>query len=464
MQLTIEKLVYGGDGLARLTEPNGSLTGDSQSDAVKGRLLRGKAVFVPFVMPGEQVEAAPVEEKRGFVRAALAEVLVSSPERVAPLCPYFQRCGGCHYQHTSYDSQLAIKRQILAETLERTAKIRWPGEIHVHRSQPWEYRNRTRMKVATSPFALGYYRHSSHDLLPIENCPISSPLINRAIDVLWEIGRIGGRAEYSLFEIELFANHDDTKLMLELYVRDGAPSQKWESLVAELCKRLPVAAVAVFSSEAGQARRGPISDQQLKTKLEFLFQPESFIYTVAADSGEISYQVSAGAFFQSNGLLISKLVDIICADNSGEMAWDLYAGVGLFTVPLAKAFGRVEAVEATPASFADLEKNVLPNVRAHRMTTTAYLESAARAQKRRSPDLVVVDPPRAGLGVGSARKLAAIAPARLMYVSCDPATLARDLAVFLESGYAMKQVHLVDLFPQTYHIETVVQLDRKRSL
>lgn len=457
MQLTIEKLVYGGDGLARLAQASTPETRDPPADAANDKGLRGKAVFVPFVLPGERVEARPVEEKRGFVRAALEKVLEASPQRVVPLCPYFQRCGGCHYQHINYDNQLAIKRQILAETLERTARIKWQSEIYVHASPPWGYRNRTRMKVATSPFALGYYRHNSHELLPVESCPISSPLINRAITVLWEIGRRGGFTDYSLFEIELFADHADARLLVELYVKESLPKLKWDSLVAELRERLPVDAVAAFlPKEPPSAHMKPRA-----MKLEHLFQPRPFIYAVTTEGREIAYQISPGSFFQTNRFVAATLVEIVCASATGKLAWDLYAGVGLFAAPLARTFDRVEAVESAPESFGDLEKNAPPNVHVCRMSTAAFLEQAARSPKGNRPDLVVVDPPRTGLGSNVTRKLTAIAPARLTYVSCDPATLARDLAVFLQSGYAMQQVHLVDLFPQTYHIESVVQLEKR---
>jgi len=449
--------VYGGDGLARLVQPDDSEapneTGADESESIRSR---GKAVFVPFVLPGERVETWAVEEKRGFTRAALDKVLEPSPLRVAPLCPYFQRCGGCHYQHTSYDTQLIMKRQILAETLERTAKIKWDKKIDLHPSPPWGYRNRARMKVAASPLALGYYRHNSHELLPVESCPISSPLINRAITAFWEIGRSGGFDEHSLFEIELFTDQADAKLMLEFYVKESQPKRDWERLVEELRKSLPVAALAVFSPKDSSSGRGKPPEMQLA----YSFQPEPFIYAVANEIGEFAYQVSPGSFFQSNRFLAAKLVEIVCADAAGKLAWDLYAGVGLFAAPLAKTFGRVEAVETAPESLGDLEKNAPRNVRAHRMTTAAYLDHAMRSQKGKRPELVVVDPPRAGLGSDIARKLAAIAPAHLTYVSCDPATLARDLSVFLQSGYAIGQLHLVDLFPQTYHIETVVQLER----
>ena len=177
MQLTIEKLVYGGEGLARLPA-------DERGP--------GKAVFVPFVLPGETVEAALREEKPGFGRARLERVLSPSEQRVAPRCPYFQRCGGCHYQHTDYAHQLEIKASILKENLRRIAKLELDKDLEIHASPPWHYRNRARFKVQTAPeFAMGYYKFNSHELLAVEDCPISSPLINRALAAAWQLGRGG---------------------------------------------------------------------------------------------------------------------------------------------------------------------------------------------------------------------------------------------------------------------------------
>ncbi len=167
MRLDIEKLVYGGDGLARLPADEHG---------------RGKAVFVPFVIPGEVVEATVTMSRGGFSRAGLEHVVTAAPQRVEPQCPYFGRCGGCHYQHIGYPAQLKFKEEILRETLRRTAKLELQQEIAVHASEPWAFRNRTRMHVRHQPeFALGYFRYGSHSLLPVERCPISSDLINRAI-------------------------------------------------------------------------------------------------------------------------------------------------------------------------------------------------------------------------------------------------------------------------------------------
>lgn len=438
MQVTIEKLVYGGDGLARLPAAPGS--GHE----------RGKALFVPLVLPGEVAEVTTFSSKPGFERANLDKLIAPSPERIEPGCKYFGRCGGCHYQHTGYDNQLRIKTEILRETLQRTATIEWPGEIPAHASPPWNYRNRTRMRVRHAPFAIGYYRFSSHELLPVEQCPISSPLINRAITAVWALGAAGGLPA-NVHEIEFFAGGEDQELQLEVFL-DAAAAEpvNHEAVAQALAGALPEASGIAFYS--ARPKRGEPCVVTSEGPL-FSFGELALHYRAAAGT----YRVSAGAFFQTNRFLTDKLVELVTAGQRGATALDLYAGVGLFTLPLAKTFERVIAVEPAAPAVDDLRCNVPADVKIVTATTERYLE---QMPKKLRPDLVVVDPPRAGLGEKVARRLAALAPPRLTYLSCDPATLSRDLRMLLESGYRAEQVHLIDLFPQTFHIESLVHLVR----
>ena len=430
MNLTIEKLVYGGDGLARLSP-------DQEG--------RSKAVFVPFVLENEEVEATVVEDKPSFARAKLDDIPKPSPLRAEAPCPYYQRCGGCHYQHTSYEHQLEIKAAILKENLRRIAKLELANELTNHPSPAWNYRNRTRLKALTAPqFALGYYRFNSHELLPVEQCPISSPLLNRAISSLWELGR-AGKFELSVEEIELFANANDQKMLVEIYCAGSAEEGAVERFAMALRSALPevtgVTAFAVPPAESPERRR-----------------------IAAAGTAELSYitqhakhKVSAGSFFQVNRHLIDALVEIVTAGRSGNQALDFYAGVGLFSSVLAASFAQVTAVESSQTSHADLRYNSPPNVKVVRAQTEQYLAIAGR---RLQPDLVVVDPPRSGLGGRVLNALGGLKSPRLTYVSCDPATLARDLAGLLKAGYRIEEAHLIDLFPQTYHIESVFHLTR----
>ena len=463
MQLTIEKLIYGGDGLTRLPADEHG---------------RGKTVFVPFVLPGEQIEASVVEGRPGFARARLERVLTPSAERVEPGCPYFMRCGGCHYQHIDYAAQLRYKTEILRETLRRTAKFELQDDIVVHAAEPWAYRNRTRMHVRHQPeFALGYFQYGSHALLPVESCPISSPLINRAVAAMWTIGRRKKVVPQTLHGLQFFTSHDETKLLVELYVRpeEGvgrrpsadsfrppagsqdtiADAKTLQALATQLGSFLPeLGGVVVFATspvEDESRQRAPLTSVQSGEPL--IIGEDSLLYRAAGQD----YRVSGGSFFQTNRFLVDKLVDVVVGTRKGRAAVDLYAGAGLFTSHLARNFDQVIAVEASPHSFADLQKNVPHNVKCVSITTEKFLtERAAKL----APDLVVLDPPRAGLGEKAAKALCGMSASHVTYVSCDPATLSRDVRVLLESGFRVEQAHLIDMFPQTYHMETVLHLAR----
>ncbi len=442
MQLTVEKLVYGGDGLARLPPDE------------RGR---GKTVFLPFVLEGEKVDASLLEEKPGFARARADEILEVSPRRMEPRCPYFQRCGGCHYQHTDYEHQLEIKAAVLRENLRRIAKLELEKELVIHPSPPWQYRNRSRLKLESSPkFALGYYKFNSHELLPIEQCPISSPLINRALTGMWQLGR-SNRIPAGIREVEFFANADDTQLLVEVY-GSAEIANATEQFATEFQTALPqIVGIASFEGSVTADAHG--DPQKLG-----ISGAGNLVYNTRL----ASYRVSAGSFFQVNRHLTDELTDIVLGRMGGVRdahqtagatgtALDLYAGVGLFSSVLNREFNRVIAVESSPTSHADLLYNSPANVKTVRATTEHYLE---KADGKLQPDLVVVDPPRSGLGEKVIHNLLKLKVPWITYVSCDPATFARDLGRLLTAGYRVEESHLLDLFPQTYHLESVFHLVR----
>jgi 23S rRNA (uracil1939-C5)-methyltransferase len=433
LQLTIEKLIYGGDGLARLpADEHGP----------------GKAVFVPFVLEGERIEASLLDQKRSFARGRAEAILQASPHRVEPICPYFLRCGGCHYQHASYEHQLEIKVAVLKENLRRTAKLELETSVTIHPSPPWKYRNRTRLKVRTAPeFALGYYKLGSHELLAVEECPVSSLLINRAIAAFWKMGRERTVPD-GIHEVEFFVNAEDTQLLVEASCEPGTPSTPVREWAGAVQSALPeITGMVVFKAKPS-GLTAPVEPKAMAS-----FGAREITYR----TDDATYRVSAGAFFQINRHLINDLVKIVVQDYSGARALDLYAGVGLFSTILSRRFAQVIAVEASQTSHADLLYNSPDNVKAVRATTVDFLRGVARKLK---PDLVVVDPPRSGLGESVVQSLVGLGAHRITYISCDPATASRDLAGLLSAGYRIEQVHLVDLFPQTYHLESVFHLAR----
>ncbi len=430
-------MIYGGDGLARLPADEHG---------------RGKAVFVPFVLPGEEIDAVLAETKPGFARARAESIVRPALERTEPGCPHFSHCGGCHYQHTHYEHQLSIKAGILRETLLRTARIEVPGEVIVHPSSPWAYRNRSRFQVRTAPdFAAGYFRTASHELLPVRECPISSSLVNSGLAALWETGTRQQNID-DVVEVEFFADADSAHMLAEFVCREGRNNadalSRW---AADLQTAVPEIAGV---SASVQLRRG----QSMSERRWAIAGAQHLVY----QTKRAKYRVGAGAFFQTNRHLIDPLVDIVCGGESAQRVLDLYAGVGLFSTVLAGDAHHVVSVESSQTSADDLAYNLPPNGKAVCATTEKYL-SADRLKaefRQKSLDLVVVDPPRSGLGDRLAKSLAALGSDRVVYVSCDPATLARDLVPLLVAGYRVKQVHLLDMFPQTYHIESVVKLAR----
>ena len=390
-EATVEKLVYGGDGLAR---------------------LEGRVVLTPFVLPGERIRVQTWREQPGLVRARTLEVLEPAPERVAAPCPVFGRCGGCHYQHASYEYQLAAKRAILIDQLRRLGKIEPPEQIVVVAGEPWGYRNRAQLHIEGR--RIGYREAGSHNLCETGQCPIASPRINEAIRALAGM------------------------------LRDS----RWPRFVRSL---------EIFTDEQ-QVQLNVLDTDQPIAKRFFDWCAEQIPGLV---QGALDYQgrfrVSRHSFFQVNRFLLDRLVEVTLEGAEGETALDSYAGVGLFSLALARVFKQVTAVESGSGAVRDLafnaERTGLTNLRAEQQKAEEHLQ-----ELERPPDFMLLDPPRAGLGKAVVRRLAELRPRQVTIVSCDPATLARDLAGLTASGYGVEEMTLVDLFPQTFHLETVVRL------
>jgi 23S rRNA (uracil1939-C5)-methyltransferase len=309
---------------------------------------------------------------------------------------------------------------------------------------------------AAPEFKAGYFKMGSHELLAVEQCPISSPMINRGIAALWQSGR-ACKVPAGVDEVEFFANADDSQLLVEVSAGQQSRRAVLRAWAEEFRASMPeVIGVVIF--------RAPETHQHTSEKL-LTAGADHVMYRTA----QAAYRVSAGSFFQTNLFLTDELVKIATEGQSGELALDLYAGVGLFSTALCDV-RHIFSVESSQTSTADLSYNLSSNGEAVQATTEQYLsglEKARRAGKGAvlphpafRPDLVVVDPPRAGLGERVARMLVTLGAPRVVYVSCDPVTLARDLVVLLANGYRLEQLHLVDLFPQTFHLETVVHLAR----
>ena len=390
-EAAIEKLVYGGDGLAR---------------------VQGRVALAPYVLPGEQVRLEPRQQKPKLIRAIPKEIVTPSPARVTPPCPYFGRCGGCHYQHAGYAAQLEAKRAILAEEFWRQAKIRLEGEIATISGEPWGYRNRVQLHIADGK--LGYREAGSHKLCAIDRCPISSPKLNQTIRAL-------------------------NAMLLD---------RKWPRFIR---------AIEIFTDEE-QVQLNVLETERPVARHFFEWCAETIPGLVP---GPLDYRgqfrVSGNSFFQANRFLLDALVDAALGDAQGNSAIELYAGVGLFTLPLARRFREVTAIESGAGAVRDLRFNAeraqLSHIIAEQQSAGRFLQTVDRP-----PDLVLLDPPRAGLGPEITAQLIRLHPTALTIVACDPVTLTRDLAALIAGGFRLEGVTLIDLFPQTYHLETLVRL------
>ncbi len=442
MKLTIEKIVYGGPGLARIPESEGTLA--------------GKRIFVPFTLPGEQVmveidQNARAQDKRGYTTGRLQQIEIASPLRVQPDCQHFTHCGGCQLQHASYAGQLDVKRDVLREALERAGVQQLP-KISLLQSEPLAYRNRMRVHIQTQPhFAIGYREKEAHTIVPIEQCSIVAPLLQRCLYALREMGKSGSIPD-GLEEIECFTNHDASAVLLCAFTSQNTP------LRLESCEKFFASVAAEIPELFGAAlvQRGMNRGVSFQAQTLLRWKTQSLDYQVGAHV----YRVSMGSFFQVNHSLLPVFIAQVTEGWSGKQAWDLYAGVGLFSRVLAEQFSQVTAVEVSSAAIDDLRHNLAEVPATIVASTTEDFLRHTLEQRNVSPDLALLDPPRAGLGMEGVNLLARCRPRRIVYVSCDPATLSRDLKALIESGYRLDRLHMVDMFPQTYHQETIAVLIR----
>jgi len=421
----VEKPLYGGAFLAR---------------------LEGKAVFVPLTLPGEQARVHVTQRKTAYDTAEAEEILSAAPERIAPACPHFGACGGCHYQHADSSSQLAFKQSILRETLLRGG-VDAPAEIAVLSGEQWGYRNRIRLALDAAGNS-GYRGRRSHAVVPLRECPIAAPLLVEAALAFAEVARRFAPVLHPT-ELSLFCNPDESALLATVFT-DNLPRVRFDE-IAQAFRECISALIGAELAVGGSPKLQPQTIAQ--------WGASSLDYRAAG----FDYRVDHGAFFQVNRWLVDALVENVIADHRGKLAWDLFAGVGLFARQLAARFECVVAVESAPASTEALTANLKGTTGLPVSGETYHFlrnQVTHRANGAPAPDLIILDPPRTGLGAETCALLAQIAAPALVCVSCDPATLARDLRALLASGYRIQSITLADLFPQTFHLETVVQLRR----
>ena len=418
-------------------------------------------------------------------------------DRATPSCPHFGPCGGCQLQHLAYPAQLAQKAAHLGKLLA-AAGLQLP-ELQLHPSPPFAYRNRIRLTLAerARQVQAGYLTQPAADnpqaapsFLPITQCPIAAPILWSATQALLRLLNERAplwieRAPFTLDQLELFTTADESQLQISLFVRTSAKHlpAKFDPAFADLCDALRAAVpaltgagIALLPPRSARSRRAEVARPGPtwgSPGLNYTVASDDVLLTLSTAQGKnprispspptvpqpaTSFWVPRGAFFQVNRFLLPELVSVVAASHTGNLAWDLYAGVGLFTKALAPCFQRITAVEVAEPSFTALTSNKVSNRQAVKDTTLDFLSHAVTDRDR--PDLIVLDPPRSGAGREVCELLGRIAAPTLVYVSCSPDTLPADLATLTAAGYTVAALHLFDLFPQTTHIEAVAVLTR----
>ncbi len=396
-----------------------TLTTFTYGGDVMGRLADGRAVFVPFGLPGERVRIHLTDEKRNFARAELLEILDASPQRIVARCKHFGVCGGCQYQHLPYEAQLKAKTEILRDQLTRIGKIQNPPVQNMIPSpSPWNYRNHVQFHL-TVEGKLGYVIAQSPRVLAITECHLPEGSINS----MWP--QLEFEPEMNIERVSLRSGVEE-ELMLVL------ESESPESPDLEI--------------EAG-------------ISVAHVFEENTVVIAgndhLAIRVLDRDFQVSAASFFQVNTAMAGKMVEHLLANlpmTQSSTLLDIYCGVGLFSAFLASRCERVIGIESSPSACEDFAVNLdeFENVELYE-----GLAEDVIPQLEVKPDIILVDPPRAGLEKRVVDGILKLRPQVIAYVSCDPSTLARDAARLSNGGYKLKQVTPFDLFPQTFHIESI---------
>ena len=383
----------------------------------------GKIVFVAYAIPGERVRAEVVREKKNWARASLLEVITPSPYRVEPRCPHFGqgKCGGCQWQHIAYQKQVELKREIVEEQLRRIGHLENPLVRPVAQvGGPWHYRNNARFAVGKHG-RLGFKKAQSHEIVPIEECSILHPAVNelyRGFELSW--------SPLVAVRIRHGVNTGEDMLVLETRGKEQP----------EISVDVPVSIVLRAGGD---------------------FVPLIGLPYIHEEVAGIRYRVSAGSFFQSNTAGAEKLVELVDAylePKPGQAVLDGYAGVGLFSLQLSRNVGQVVAIEENPWATEDLARTAEDLGVDNLSLFEGPMGEVVEALDQRI-DAAVVDPPRTGMEKNVPADLVRLGVRKLVYVSCDPATMARDSDNLRSAGFDLIEVQPVDMFPHTFHIESV---------
>ena len=417
VRVLIESLAYKGYGVARVD---------------------GKVAFVPYTLAGDEAWVEITEEKKTYSAGRLIQLLKPSPGRVTPPCPYFGTCGGCQWQHMDYSIQVEQKKEILGETLKRLGGLKEIPPIRVVPSpKPYDYRVRVQLKAKGK--AMGYYQERSHRIVDVERCPISHPLVNQIIQSLRDQLGILSRIE----EVEINVSPEEGRGVLLFHPHSS--DQRAEPFTTDLLQRQPMLKGIAISRKDGYQR---IGDPTLNFTL---------LLSHWKEKRELKLRISPGSFSQVNPEQNQRLVQTVLQFsevNQEDRVFDLYAGAGNLTLSLATEAGEVLGIEENRMASEDAQFNAERNGIKNCRFIHGRVEDVLLDWERESPDLIVLDPPRTGCRT-ILDPVVRLKPKKIIYVSCEPTTFARDLRLFWERGYFPQRLTLIDMFPQTYHMEVV---------
>jgi len=403
----------------------------------------GKVVFVPYTVTGDVISFEIEKEKKTFSEGKLVEVLNSSPYRRKPLCPYFGKCGGCQWQHVIYEHQLTSKKQIVKDLFERIGKIYEPfiDEI-IPSDSEWYYRNRVRFQVGKSKdktINLGFAIYNSNDVVDIETCYIVKKPI---VELLKKIRNYKTELQ-GVYDFEVYYSETEDQYIFYAITRDITAFNN--------VRRLP----ELFKG-------GILYDK--KTKRSITIKSPFLNYKIKGESISLDLKINAGGFIQANESTNAKIISTLLkelGEHKEMKLLELYAGSGNFTIPLSKLFKQVVAVEGSGVSAQALEENVYKANAMNVITVKNDVEKEVvkSFNLKKKYDVIFIDPPRIG-AKDIMTYLPHLGAHTIAYLSCNPATLARDLQLLINSGFSLEKVIPFDMFPQTFHIESLAILKR----
>ena len=441
-----------------------SITGLGHSGEGVGR-VEGFTVFVRYALPGETVTAVIDEVRTNFARGRLIRIEVTDPQRVNPQCPVYEACGGCQLQHLSYAGQLEVKRQAVQDSIQRIGKLMDVKTMPVlGMTDPWRYRNKAQFPVGCigGEIITGCFAAGSHDIVSTQSCLIQNELNDRLLAAVRRIAASVGVAPYDEKTGQGVLRHvmgrvgiatGEVMAVLVTATRDFPGS---EELVRQLRAAMPE--IVSIQQNVNSGRTNVILGRETR-----VLWGNPVIYDRI---GHFSFQISAESFFQVNAAQTQVLYEqaVKKAGLSGvETVFDLYSGTGTISLFLSEGASQVYGIEYSKAAVADAERNAADNgVRNVNFIAGDVAEKIVELQEKGiRPDVIVLDPPRAGCEEIVLRTAAAMEPSRIVYVSCNPATLARDLAILENMGYATREVQPADMFPQTFHVECIAVIERR---